>query len=154
MESSHFWHVNSWITLKVYLTQMFGCSDSNKMISMIMMWFLRTKENSGQNYSIFQLFTVKYNYILRILIAWHELFVIRTHVLSKIFISSFSTSFTSNYILRVLMARHEFWIFIFFCLIWTLERISFVKYRQNVTILRWIINVCIVTWLAFWWQDV
>ena len=59
---------------------------------------------------------------MRILIAWHVLFVIRTRVLSKIFISSFSTSFTSNYILRVLIARHEFWIFIFFCLIWTLER--------------------------------
>ena len=44
MESSHFWHVNSWITLKVYLTQMFGCSNSNKMISMIMVWFLSTKE--------------------------------------------------------------------------------------------------------------
>ena len=48
-----------WSTLKVYLTQMFGCSNSNKMISMIMMWFLSTKENSGQNYNIFQLFSVK-----------------------------------------------------------------------------------------------
>ncbi|XP_065622972.1 disease resistance protein RPV1 isoform X2 [Quercus suber] len=59
MESSHFWHVNSWSTLKVYLTQIFGCSNSNKMISMITMWFLSTKENSGQNYNIFQLFSVK-----------------------------------------------------------------------------------------------
>ena len=93
--------------------------------------------------------------LLRILIAWHVLFAIRTRVLLKIFISSFSTSFTSICILRVLIAQHEFGIFIFFCSIRTLlEMISFVQYGQNVTIWRGITNVYIITRLAFCWQDV
>ena len=34
--------------LESYLEQMFGCSNSNKMIVMIMMWFHSKKEKFGQ----------------------------------------------------------------------------------------------------------
>ena len=88
------------------------------------------------NYKIFQLFSVKINLYLENIHSMTCSFC-HAHVLLKIFISSFSTSFTSNYILRVLIAQHEFGIFIFFCSIWTLlEMISFVQYGQNVTIWR------------------
>ena len=101
------------------------------------------------NYKIFQLFSIKVKFYLENIDSMMCSFC-HACVLLKIFISSFSTSFTSNYILRVLIAQHEFGIFIFFCSIWTLlEMISFVQYGQNVAIWRWIINVYIITWLLF-----
>ena len=68
-------------------------------------------------YKIFQLFSVKIKLYLENIDSMTCSFC-HARVLLKIFISSFSTSFTSNYILRLLIVQHEFGIFIFFCSIW------------------------------------